>query len=309
MTKHNKPNKPQHPVQIDDVIALAQAIYQDSDLHQAIKEMATYEDLDMAKFEGLTRTFAREHQWTYNNPLLVLTLALQITWTAVKRGLDLQSERARHHVSEMGQPYEPTSVEDLCALARALLDDPYLGSALQRVGIHGDLTESEEDELAKFIDKFGEKEGWGYREQKVLTLSVVLARQVAAGEMESVTDPAAREFIEDRKFDSTTDNGGILTKTPTAAEVMLIARALRANPTAWNAIENWAKTGQLIPEEYWKSTLRVIERKIVMKYGLLNRGPLDSYSMLFTVANGKFKDLDDPAAWEFLRRNKTFVKE
>ena len=204
--------------------------------------------------------------------------------------------------------FEETPIEDLQQLARALLEDPKTGPVIRRSGVHGDFTQEEELAIKALIETHGKTQGWGVRDPVLLPLSVTLARQVADGVIESTDCIKAYEYLEDRYLKRAGDRHGFRSKKPFPSEILLVAKDLMADQKFWRAMQE-VGVSKNFDDDYWHKVLRPIQDKIILKYGLQNRGPISAISLLRRVAVGQIRDLDDPDALAFVSRNKMFIRE
>lgn len=200
---------------------------------------------------------------------------------------------AKNHENEI--LFEETSLEELQQLSAALLENPTTSSILRKAGIHGDFSTEEEASVDKEIDAFAEQRGWGQRDPPLLPLSTTLARWVSDGKFTTTKTQEARNFLEDRYFKRAGDHHRYLSKKPYPSEVLLVARALKVNPVFWAAIEK-AGEHEGIDRDYWNQTLRPIEIRVALKYGLQNRCVLNAADVLREIAAGKIPGLDHPDA-------------
>lgn len=190
--------------------------------------------------------------------------------------------------------FEKTSVDDLIAIAAALLADPEMRPILDRVGVHGDLTEDEWAAIEKSIAKFSKAQRWGYRDSWMLdSVATALARKVAAGEIADVNGEAAKEFVVDRKFDRPTDRDGLRSNNVFASEVILFAKALLNNPITREICFKAHSGAYVIEDETQK--LRTFEWLFKRKYGLFGRfGLVAAYGVIHAVFRGELESLDQP---------------
>jgi hypothetical protein len=195
--------------------------------------------------------------------------------------------------------FDPTSVDELIELARALLENPAVGAALRRVGMHGDTTEVEDAEIEKGIDAHIAQKQWGVRDRALLYLALVLGRWVASGVIPSADGPEARAFLEDRYFTRPGDQHGIFGKKPTVEEVRWIARDLMKNPIVWNECVRAGR--DRIDDHIWGTVILPLEGELrEKKYGLLNRTTL-ALGVVRKLAMGDLKSLDSSEADTFIR--------
>ncbi|QGM97483.1 hypothetical protein [Methylocystis parvus] len=195
--------------------------------------------------------------------------------------------------------FDPTSVDELIEFAHALLENPAVGAALQRVGVHGDTTEAEDAEIEKAIDAHIAQKQWGVRDRALLYLALVLGRWVAGGAIPSVDGPEARAFLEDRYFTRPGDQHGIFGKKPTVEEVRWIARDLMKNPVVWNEC---VRAGvDRIDDRIWETVILPLTGDLrKKKYGLLNRGT-HALAVVRSLARGELTSLDSPEAEALIR--------
>lgn len=232
----------------------------------------------------------------------------RVQWKASDMTKTPNDPIAKNHENEI--LFEETSLEELQQLSAALLENPTTSSILRKAGIHGDFSAEGEASVDKEIETFAEQRGWGQRAPLLLALSITLARWVADGKISAADCHEAVDFLEDRYLKRAGDYHGFRSKKPFPSEILMVARALKANPMFWAAIEQAGERGD-IDKDYWEQTLYPIQYRICLKYGLQNRGVLTALTtaLLRKVADEIVPNLDHPEAVKFVSSNKALIRK
>ena len=165
---------------------------------------------------------------------------------------------------------------------RELFDDESICRILSRVGIHGDLTESEEERIDSFVIDWVEYRRWKGPDPANLYIPIALSRQFAAGDLDPANATAALEFIADRRCDDV-----VLARTSTykpnrLSELLPIMRALERRQDLTGPYEKVRHRTLRRGESYFENEEQasMIHSKVVhfvfqqrFKYALLNRNP------------------------------------
>ena len=199
--------------------------------------------------------------------------------------------------------FQPSSPEQLIWLAEELLNNPVYRTVMERVGLHGDLTDEQDKSLDAFIEGLVAKRGWGRHHPFNLSLAVVLARRFAANVFKDAHSEEVAAFLEHNTMKQAPKYKP--TPKPHYNELILFANALR-NDTEFNAIIG-VTTGRLeLNDQEFEKYLN-FQQKIRKKYGLLNRDtPAFGEAILLNrmLAKGEIASFSDEKALQFLSRHK-----
>lgn len=220
---------------------------------------------------------------------------------------------ATEGVTMSSDPFEwpvfaPTSLDELSDLALFLRSHPNAYAIISRAGIHGDFTEDDEKFLSSLIEAYIRSNLKVARDPLLLQLSVTLCRWIADGRIDDATGQRARLFLHDRFFDRSGGRYAIVTKKAWPEEVIWVAKALKADPIYWAAMESAGEMEEVY-HQYAREVLRPIRERVRLKYGLMNRARFDVNALLRRVVEGRIGSLDEPEAIDFVLKDSLFVKD
>lgn len=222
----------------------------------------------------------------------------------MSRDGEREMEEHRRRVEEYTRRLVPASDEEIIALAETLWADPKFKAIFERVGYEGDMTDEEEAAVRAEIDAYRQGSMWD-RDELHLALAPSLVRRLAAGMIDRLDGPEARQYLDDRKV----ERAGPLVKSEdsTAEQVMSFARAMKSDPACWAVIMRLKDYPDLFVYEVDKEgVLNRFTISYKFKYGLFNQPSIDhAIGLLRSIAAGNIADLDHPDAWEVLKRDQS----
>ena len=122
--------------------------------------------------------------------------------------------------------YVPMDDKGLLEIARELLADARIRAIIARVGLHGDLTEAEEEELDKAVIEGAERRRWQDPHPANLYIPIALARQFSEAAIDPDDTGSALAFIADRRCDDVVIGDPSTCKPNRLSELLPIMRAL-----------------------------------------------------------------------------------
>lgn len=202
-----------------------------------------------------------------------------------------------------GDAFRTTDPEQLIWLAEEILNNPTLRAVIERVGIHGDLTEEDDTALDTFIENLVEKRSWGKHHPYNLLLAVVLARRLTSGVFK---DAHSEEVIAFLKYNTMKQASNYIpTPLPHFNEVIFFAEALKNNIEMSTVFSNSKNRPGFNDAEDKKYLM--FRYQFEKKYGFFNRitPALNSAIMLNRMlARGEIDNFTDKKALEFLSQHK-----
>lgn len=132
----------------------------------------------------------------------------------------------KYKQGDRSKPYVPMENEGLLEIARGLHADDDTRSVLRRVGVHGDFTPSEEEEIDGFVINSVERLQLKSPHPANLIIPIALARQFAEGQMDPADTAKALDFIADRRVDGVEQQGLIHDKPNRLSELLPIMHSL-----------------------------------------------------------------------------------
>lgn len=169
------------------------------------------------------------------------------------------------------------------------------------------MTGEEDKAIRAAVDAYRQGPLWD-RDNLHLWLALPLLRRLAAGMIDSLDGPEAREFLADRKV----VRGPRNLKQPTAEEFMAYAKELRRDPGYWSIIQQLADTprsGRALALHEKIGLMRVFENIYCLKYGYFNRRWPYPVNLLIKVAESEIADLDSPEVWAWIREELAEAKK
>jgi hypothetical protein len=194
----------------------------------------------------------------------------------------------------------PATNEEIAKVASALWNDPSLQKAFLRAGLHGDLTASEESEVAALVESFltGELAG---RDFLHLKLAPCLARRRAAGLIKTFSDEESKKFLECRKVIRI--GNGIKSTRAQIGDIIALAKAMLADPMVWKTIREVSFEGRFT--DIQGGIVDIFVQKFIDKYGLTSIGH-PGLSAALTLCrfleDGRIQDLDSDQAAALVRQ-------
>ena len=135
---------------------------------------------------------------------------------------------ARYKQDPLTSSFVPMEDEGLLDIARELFANDTIREIVTRVGVHGDLTEREEEEIDKAVIDGVERRQWRDPDPANLYIPIALARQFSEGNIDPADAKAALEFITDRRCDEVVIGMTSTYKPNRLSELLPIMRALEA---------------------------------------------------------------------------------
>lgn len=122
--------------------------------------------------------------------------------------------------------YVPMDDSGLLEIAREMLADGRVRAIIARVGLHGDLTEAEEEEVDTAVIEGAERRRWQDPHPANLYIPIALARQFAEAAIDPADTRSALAFIADRRCDGVVIGKPSTCKPNRLSELLPIMRAL-----------------------------------------------------------------------------------
>ncbi|MGB3471201.1 MAG: hypothetical protein WBA51_10305 [Erythrobacter sp.] len=192
------------------------------------------------------------------------------------------------------------SHDEIAGVASKLWSDAILGPVFQRVGLDGDLTDSEHEAVQQFISdqQVGEMRDRRFMD---LWLATGLVRRKAASLIEVFDGPEALAFIEDRLVNAPDGQHGIRAVKPSLEEVLGLARALLCEPEIRKIFIERPENGELSEESLNKIT--DFEVKYRWKHCLGNRAGFSTSNIIASkFLRGIYGSIEDPDIINYLRK-------
>lgn len=219
---------------------------------------------------------------------------------------------AKYKQDPLASSFVPMEDEGLFDIARELFANDAIREIATRVGVHGDLTEREEEEIDNVVIDGVERRQWKAPDPANLYIPIALVRQFSEGNIDPADDKAALEFIADRRCDGVVIGMTNTYKPNRLSELLPIMRALEKREDIKAPYKEVRKRNLAHAEKYFddeslaksyhgKASNFVFQQRF--KYALLNRnvhGFSQIVALLGPYAEKKINHLDDEAAIDYV---------